>query len=241
MLPVFHAVSSARIHASALWRLGAARGRSGVEVAIDGDWAWVRWPARDEKVVHLLLPADGVHFYLSRDGQWYRLGKRLPEFDFPSGLHYRPLDRVLLPARIGPISTAVPRFKPVHLKLVAGNRPRPTTLIESNLIELERWAQAAPAEQVLTLRAARCGERVLLMGDRLPLLAANRRFWGKAVFVPLGYRPDPVSSEDAIREAFAVPADSFMLMDHEAVECVPCAAFEPLTPARIRLALQGAD
>src|SRR5262249_9797231 len=93
------------------------------------------------------------------------------------------------------------------------------------------------AVRLAALRAACCQGRVLLRGERLPLLAGGERFWGERVLVPLGCRPEPELPESALREALALGDDELLLLGEGPPEVVPEAALQPLTRARLRLAL----
>ena len=90
--------------------------------------------------------------------------------------------------------------------------------------------------RLASLRAARCQDRVLLLGPRLPLLPRSERFWGDGLLVPLGYRPEPDLPQTALREALGSRAEEILVLRQDRVEGVPRAALQPLTRAGVRLA-----
>jgi hypothetical protein len=102
------------------------------------------------------------------------------------------------------------------------------------------WAEQAPAANLSACRAARCKERVILRGDRLPPLPDAERFWGGRVWLPLGYRAEPDLPETALRAAAEVSLGEILLVTRDGAEAIPEQAFEPLTRSAARLlALQA--
>jgi hypothetical protein len=238
MTPSLRDVCCARLPPERLSALAPLRAHSGVEVTLTDGGAWVRWPAGDEEVLRRVLPVAGVELYALRDGRWHRHGRHLPSFDAaPSGVA-RPLDRVLLPAAVEPILPPPVAIRPVPVTLAPDARPRRTTALVCGLAELAAWADTTSTARLGALRAARRGARVLLLGDRLPLLTGDERFWGEQVFAPLGWRPEPDLPEGAIREALSVVADEVVLLKATEVEAISRAAFAPLMRAGLRLALR---
>src|SRR5262245_34759103 len=108
----------ARLPAAGLDALAPLRTRPGVTAVLAGDSAWVEWPPGDADVVRLLMPVAGVRFFTRRGGHWLPLGGRLPDFDQPPAGEARPLDRVVIPARIEPVSPPTAVGPPVPLRVV---------------------------------------------------------------------------------------------------------------------------
>jgi hypothetical protein len=100
---------------------------------------------------------------------------------------------------------------------------------------LSRWADSALVTDLAAVRAARCHDRAMLIGERLPPIAGER-FWGARVLVPVGFRPEPDLPPDILRAACSVATDKLLVLDATGVAAIPDAAFEPLTRAGIRLA-----
>jgi MoxR-vWA-beta-propeller ternary system domain bpX2 len=184
----------------------------GVRVALAGDRAWVRFEAGDERVVRRVLPIAGVRLYRRRDGCWFPHGQFLPAFEVPENLDGQPLHQVLTPAPVQPVTAAQPVLRPVPLALVPDDRPRPTTAMTCDLADLAAWADTVPSVRLATLRAAYHQGRVLLLGQRLPLLASGERFWGVRVLVPVGQRLEPALPEGALGAALGLLADDFILV-----------------------------
>src|SRR5438552_1272829 len=82
--------------------------------------------------------------------------------------------------------------------------------------------------------AACRGRRVLLLGERLPLLDGAERFWGETVLIPLGRRPEPELPESAVRAALGVGEEELLLFANVDVEIISRAALQSLSRARIR-------
>ena len=104
-----------------------------------------------------------------------------------------------------------------------------------------RHAQArrpgeAVDERLGELHAAIDGQRVLLRGQRLPLLPGSQRYWGRHVLVPLGFRPDPGLPESALVELLRLHEEQIAMLNADRVELVPIRAFMPLSRAAVRLA-----
>lgn len=228
-------VSRARLPLAALPALARLRCLPGVTLRVDGDRAWLHWPAGDERVLRSVLPLAGVELYECRDGLWYSPGRHLPAFDVPADDRGQPLDRVLFPAPVEPEPTPVPSLRPESLRLVRDARPRPATALRCTLPDLARWAETATTAGLSALAAARSGDRVLLLGRPLPALPGGR-LWGERLLVPLGFRPEPALPEATLLEALGVADDGLVVLGAEAAEVLPRAAFAPLTRAGVRLA-----
>jgi hypothetical protein len=231
-------VCCARLPLAALPALAALRCRSGVTVHIEGECAWVGWPAGDETVLRLVLPVEGAELYESRDGQWYGLGKRLPAFAVPAVAEGKPLDSVLFPAPVEPEAPPALTLRPEVVRLVRDDRPRPATGMTCALAELAPWAEAATTAQFGALRAARWGDRALLLGKSLPPLPGGQRLWGERLLVPLGFRPDPALPEPTLLEVLGAAIDDLAVLGPDGIDIVPRGAFEPLTRAGVRLAVR---
>ena len=73
---------------------------------------------------------------------------------------------------------------PQVLRLVPDRCFRPTTALDGTLGALAAWAETATSASLAALRGARLGDRVLLIGPRLPALAGAVRLWGRARWCP---------------------------------------------------------
>jgi hypothetical protein len=232
-------ISCARLPLAALPGLAGLRCLPGVSVLLQEEYAWVRWPAGDMRVLRHLLPLTGVELFERRAGLWYRAGQRLPTFDIPADAEDRPLESVLFPAPVQPEPPPVLCLRREVLRLVRDERPRPVSGLRCTLPALARWAETATSTQLSAVRAARSGERILLLGRPLPVLPGGQRLWGERLLLPLGYRPEPALPEPALLEALAVDADTLVVLDADGAEVVPRGVFEPLTRAGVRLLVRG--
>ncbi|WP_152052482.1 hypothetical protein [Tautonia marina] len=230
-------VRVARIGRSDLAALAGLRGRSDVRVQADGEReeerVWVAWeppPDRTQRdeVVEALLPVSGVVFArIGEGGHWYRVGRRVPEFGQgpPEGIERRdwgwPLDRVLVPEAIRG-TAPVPVVEPARLRLVRDDRERRATAVMVAIEALLPWVDQAPTARLRGLRGSRSGDRVLLIGDRLPPIIGLGRFWGVRVLVPIGFRPEPPLPEPMLVEAIGLQDEDLALIHPEgSVEVVP--------------------
>jgi hypothetical protein len=236
MIAALNEVTCASLPADGLAVLADCRGRTGLEVAIQANRAWVRWPAGDERVLLPLLTVPGACLYVRRGGCWYRYGHHLPEFDFPEQIEYRPLHQAVVPAPFASVAPPELSPHPVPLTLVPDPRPRPTTALRCPAETVARWADLAPTGRLEAIQAVRAGGQQLLFGARLPLLPQAERFWGGRVLVPLGHRVEPGLPETALHEALGLDDDELLLVSHAGTETVLRSLFTPLTRAAVRLA-----
>jgi hypothetical protein len=188
-----------------------------------------------------ILPLPDAVLFIHRDPHWYRFGCQLPSFDLPESAEYQPLYQVLTHAPFQAQKTPSLRCEPTVLALVSDDRERPTSAALYRLVPLTHWIEHVPTPRLKGIQAARCGNQVLLLGDRLPLLAESERFWGSDVLMPLGYRPDPFLPERALRDALAASKDEVILWDQDGVERIDRRAFAPLSRAGVRLVAQAAQ
>ncbi len=232
-------ITRACIPVTSLPLLAGLRRHTGIRVALYGPDAWLQWPGGDEQVVAQLLAIAGVRFYREREDAWYAHGSRLPAHHLPAQEPSRPLDQVLLPPAKERQPVIVPRIEPVRVRLISDNLPRPTTALICSPVVLSEWADHAPCSHIERLRGARCNSRVLILGESLPLLPENRRFWGERLLIPLGQRYEPAVSENDLLEAWGASADEIVLFDGLQAEIIPTKSLMPLSRASIRLAARG--
>jgi hypothetical protein len=232
-------VSAARLAVAHLVALAAVRDQPDVRVHAGGESAWVRWPAGKVDVVGCLLPVRGVEFFTHRDGLWFRFGSRLPTTEHPPSGDGRPVSAVLLPAKFEPVHPGVETARPVRLGLVRGGEPKAATAVACPLLDLAKWADTATTAELTAVRAARSGDRAVLLGSHLPAVSSGTRFWGSDLLVPVGFRPDPDLPRAALRAAVGAGDGEVVLIDHDGADLIPKAAFEPLARAGLRLAIRG--
>jgi hypothetical protein len=244
-------VCCACLPAASLAWLASLRVHAGLRVRVLGDRAWMWWTAGDEVVLQRVLALHGVEVFARREGRWYRPGQHLPAFEVPNEDGARPLLHLLTPAPVRADSGA-PSFRPMMLELVRDDRPRATSALCCTLADLGRWAGQATSRQLAMLTAictygtagvspvpgaldqgdaSRTGH-VLLRGERLPPLSAAKRYWGRTILTPLGFRPEPEVSEGALR----LRDEEIALLGEDGFEAIDARLFQPLTRAGARLA-----
>ncbi len=239
-MPTLDDASFAFIPAHALALLAPLRDVAGVTVALDASTARVAFPAGQRAVLERLLCAPRVELFSRRENAWYRALESLPAFDLDTRGNFVPLARALTPSRIE--SELAPPLKsaPVALKLARSEKPRECTAALYALTQLCAWADMASARVIESFRAARQGERVLLMGANPPWIEPGQRYWGERVLCPLGYELTRDVPESATCEALGLREGDVVIVGEQGAELVPAAAFAQLTRAGLRLA-RGAE
>ncbi len=237
-MPTLEDASFAIIPAHALALLAPLRDVAGVTVALDASRARVAFPAGQRAVLERLLCAPGVELYSRRENTWYRALESLPAFELDTRGNFLPLSRALTPARIE--SELAPPLKPapVILKLTRSEKPREVSAALYALPALAAWADMASARVIESFRAARQGERVLLIGANPPWIDGAQRFWGECVLCPLGFELTPDVPESATCEALGLREGDVVIVGEIGGEVVPASAFALFTRAGLRVAEQ---
>jgi hypothetical protein len=235
MASPFDRVGAAFLPVDGLAALAAVRVRGDVSIVTAGPNAWVTWLPGVEQVWQRLLAVPGAEFFEHRNGHWYPLGQSLPRFDLPPRGEPRRLDAVLFPSPLQPAPPGEFQGAPVTLRLAPSDIARPTVAIRVPIANLIPWAEQAPSAELSACRAARCGERVILRGDKLPAVTDAERFWGGRVWLPLGFRAEPDLPETAIRAAAEASLGEILLITEDGAEAIPEDAFQPLTRSAARL------
>jgi hypothetical protein len=235
------ACSRACIPTSALPVLAALRLHAKVRVVLIGQQAWLSWPAQNDDVVQCLLTIRGVRFFLEKAGTWYEYGSRLPAFDLPAIEPSLPLEQVLIPDK--QVRAAVPNveFERLPLRLVPDDCIQPTTASLCSLDSLAAWADQAPTFAIEQLRGVWAGGRALVLGNNLPHLPGDRRFWGRRLLLPLGYRLEPCSDEEILLGPGGPLEGELVLFDGATAERMSPETFKQLTRAGIRLAARNGE
>jgi len=232
-------VCCANLPLAALPLLAGLRTNENLRCWVRDDRLWLRWQPGTDEVTAVLLPIPGVELFERRDGLWYRPGQRLPVFAVPAEQEGSSLDRLLFPAPVEPVVARPADFSPLPLSLVREVRPRPATALLCSLTDLASWIDLATTRQIAGLTAAWCGDRVLVRGTSLPVVAEGTRFWGERILAPLGFQPEPLLPEGALATALGLNLDEIALVHPEGIEVIAREVFEPLSRAGVRLALQG--
>jgi hypothetical protein len=146
------------------------------------------------------------------------------------------LSTALTPAPLQAEPVPVQPLPQVPLMLARDPQSRPASAMLCAPVELARWADGATTRQITALRAARKEGSILLLGPRLPVLNGAVRFWGRRVFLPLGFRPEPALPESALCAVLGVGDGAIALLTAGGAEIVPEEALHPLSRAAARLA-----
>ena len=232
-MSVFPGVTAARLPAAGLSALAGVRDVPGVRVHPGGERAWVTWPADRPEVATALMGVFGAELFVRRCDHWHRFGSRLPTADAPPAG-----DGLSLPAVVGParfVASPPPADVPtVAVRLVRGGPPRPASALLCRLADLRDWVETALTAELTAVHVARSGDRLAVLGDRLP--AGGARFWGDRLLVPLGLRPDPDLPPGVLLDAAGAGPDDLVFLTDAGADRVPRAAFAPATRAGLRLA-----
>ena len=230
-------ISAARIPAESLGRLALFRDRSDIRVSLADGVAWVQWPTGDLAAIRSLLPIQGVQFFRSESGIWFPFGSRLPAVVGPPKDPGQPLAAVLIPSRFPIIESNESSDTRLTLRLVRDGEPRPTSGLLCPVGSLGTWTSTATTTELAGVLGARSGERVILLGSKLPSIPGAIRLYGESPLIPLGYRPDPMLPASAIREVAGAEPGELVVFTEAGLDRIPRTAFEPLTRAGIRLAI----
>ena len=180
-------------------------------VAVAEGRAWVWWQADSdvtpEVVARRIMPLEGAELFTRTDGQWYRLGERLPAFGVPMGALAAglSLDRIVVPAKITAQRPAGNLPERLTLRVVPCDSPRnhPASATQFRLMSSPPGRTGRPLSQLSSLRGAwrggvfrsgrhGGGSRVGRTGN-FAALPGSTRFWGADLLVPLGFRVIPNS------------------------------------------------
>ncbi len=235
---MFAEVERACLPTSAMGRLAALRCGEGVEIALHERNLWLRWNAGNDEVAQRLFAIVGCRLFAERDGRWYDWGKSVPAFDVPDALRFRPLSQVIFPATIQPMPADRFGPEPVPLTLAADPAFRPTTAVLGSLDAVWSWAETMPACALVRYRAAVDGQRLFVLGKKLPWIDGAARFWGRTVLAPLGFRPQPRLSETSLRTLAGVADSDLLVLRADGCDIIAQDHFTPLTHAALRLALR---
>lgn len=228
--------SFAIIPAASLALLAPLRDVAGVTVALDASTARVAFPAGQRAVLERLLCAPGVELYSRVENAWHRAGSSLPAFDLDTRGSFIPLARALTPSRVEAEIAPQLRVTPLALTLARSEKPRECTAALYDQRALCAWADMASSRVIESFRAARQGERVLLMGANPPWIDDAQRFWGERVLCPLGFELTPPAPESAICEALGLREGEIVVVGEIGGDVIPAAAIGPCTRAGLRLA-----
>jgi MoxR-vWA-beta-propeller ternary system domain bpX2 len=232
-------VCCASLTPQCLGAVAGFRSAPGVQVALHGGLAWVRWEPHQDYILQALLPVRGVQLYVQRDGLWYRHGGHLPAFDLPEQADYRPLYRAVTPVPVKPVPPLLPNLRPMTLSVVPDTTAQPPTAVRCRVKDVVKWADKLASTRLSGIRASWFEGGVVLLGPRLPAPIDGQRFWGETVLVPLGHRPEPNLCASAIREALAIAQGELLLLSTAGAEVISLSAFQPLTRASIRMGLEN--
>jgi MoxR-vWA-beta-propeller ternary system domain bpX2 len=230
-------ICCACLPATALCQLASLRAHAGIRARVVGEWVWLWWTAGESFVLQRILALQGAEVFARRDGLWYRPGQHVPAFEVPVEKEARPFAHLLTPAPVQ-AERGGPSLGPLTVGLVRDGRPRAATALCCLLSDLTPWAEQVTSKQLAALEAIYASDCVLLRGSRLPALAVGKRYWGREILIPLGFRVRPELSEGVLREALRLQTHEIALLSDGAFEAIDTLLFQPLTRASVRLAVR---
>jgi hypothetical protein len=236
MLPSLQEVCRASIPQSALGVLADVRCLPDVFVTLQGARAWIDWEGGHDEVLARILPVAGLELYAKRGRLWFRPGQSLPTGDLPDTSDRQPLAALIVPTAMAGQPPADQALSPCRVRLVRDPSPRETSAMMCDLGILSGWAESASSQHLASLEAALSGERVLLRGRKLPVLAGSTRLWGQRLLVPLGFHAWPAVAEGALLQALGVADDELLILSAAGGEALPESALQELSRAALRLA-----
>lgn len=223
-----------RIPIQSLAGLAEARCAVGIDVIQDGEHCWLKWHAGSDWLVRWIMPLPGVELFERRDNQWYPFGSRFPCPGPPEQAAILRLDQVIFPAPFAVADSASNQVTPVRIQLVRDGQPRQATALRCTFEAMIGWVEQSTRRQIESLRGGKCGNEILIVGERIPLLPDARRYWGKRILRPLGYRSEPAVPESALLEVLGLQNGEVALVEAEGVEVIATAVLGTLTRARVR-------
>lgn len=233
----WQSLAAARLPAAGLAALAAVRHFPDVTVQMDGDTAWVHWPAGRLDVVNCLMPVAGAIFYRPVGDEWFRFNSRLPASECPPETDKLPVSSVIVPERMEPRAPFDADASSIVLTVVRGGPTRPATAMLALMRDLASFAETATSRELSSVQGALDGDRAILLGPSLPSVPNATRYWGESLFVPLGHRVEPELPPELVHVAVGATADDFVFLNESGAEIVPRSAFRSLTRAMLRLAL----
>jgi len=229
-------ISAARFAVSHLEALSALRDRTSVRIHIQREEAWVRWKGDNNDIMPHLLPIPGVEFFALRSGSWFRFKSLLPAGEKPPVDEGLPVSSVLFPKSFTSVQPETNDWTPAELTIVRCGNPQPASALVCTVNDLQKWADTATTSEIAKIKGARAGDKAILLGSQLPSIVNATRYWGDAVFVPLGFRSEPNLPPGALLMVVGANAEEFVFLNEEGARIVPRKAFEILTRAGMRLA-----
>jgi hypothetical protein len=121
------------------------------------------------------------------------------------------------------------------VRIERGGPTQTASAIGCALSDLQAWGATATSAELRPIRVAVSESRALAVGPKLPAVAGAERYWGRELFVPLGFRIVPELPDAWIRQAIGMAADEYAFLGEEAIEVVPRSVFEPVTRAALRM------
>jgi hypothetical protein len=231
-------VSGACMPVEQLPMLAEVRCVRGVEVVQENQRVWVSWPPDREEVLQRVLAVPGVRLFVKREAHWYELGRRLPARDVGFDGPCKPLFQALTPVASKMESPKSQSLDRVRLHLVPDDRTRQTTALRCSIDVLQRWIERTPCVQFERLKAVSADDEVLVVGDGLPMLPGNTRYWGERVLTPLGFRIEPELHLGVLQEVLGLSDRDFAIFCDSGVERFSRELFTDLSRGRVRLAAQ---
>jgi hypothetical protein len=141
---------------------------------------------------------------------------------------------------VTPIPVPAEAPQKLALRLVPDAHPRPTRAVAARFEHWAEWAERMPSFALRKLHGVRCGSRLLVLGNALPSLPNDERYWGREVLSPLGFRPEPLVADAELRRAAGATEDDVLILRHDGAETIAAELFAPLSLAALRLALAEA-
>ncbi|CAN5197606.1 hypothetical protein BH11PLA2_BH11PLA2_37470 [soil metagenome] len=227
-------ITAARIPATSLPVLAPLRAESRIRIDTAGNAVWIRWPAELTEVLELLRPVRGVEFFEPRPPRWHRDGRRLPSSVEPPSGEGQSLFSLIAPARFATRNAEDAATAPTPWTLQPGGEPQTATAMTCELTPFQAWAEVATSAELQSLKAARSGPRVRLLGNTLPSIAGAARYYGRRLYLPLGYVLAPDLGESLLMASIGLAADELAFLEQDHVDVIPAKVFHPLTRAGVR-------
>lgn len=217
-------------HAAALFPL---RLRRDIEV-LAADELWLRGRTCAPNLLPSLqaLPAT-QRFEWTQPDALRPIHSRLHSERLPAG-EWQPIGRWIEVA-FPPPQTLWAQPVRVCLKLKRGGESKTPTAAILSFETFATWIESAPLIRMRPLSfALSAGKRCLVLGSPLPPLPQQTFVEEDHVLTPVGFTIDPPVSRAVIRQLYAVPANHYLLIEHEVIHVLPPEVFVPVQRSALR-------
>lgn len=229
----------ARIRREDAVALARLRNQAGVEAALHGEQIWLRGTGASREMIRTLADQPIVELFETGDDVLlYPPGRQTPTKRMPEGLVWTGLRELAAPLEFNAGLPGVVKER-VPLRLVRDGVSQQVNTLRLSLAGLAVWAERAPEHRFYGLSYA-CSEdeEVVVLGECLPSVSAERYVRREGVAIPAGWRLEPFVTASVARSMVGAQTNTLVIFDRACrAEVIEMNHFVPLTRASVRLTL----